>query len=345
MVRSVRTTASRLTALLLALLALAAFAGACAAGLGLAIRGEGASEAAPAARVGAKPTATPTPAPAPSGRAGSVLRDLAYAHASPAQKLDLHLPAADGALRPVVLYIHGGGFHVGDKAGGHFAPIRDAALRRGYAIASANYRLTQEATFPAQINDVKAAIRWLRARASRYDLDPTRVAVWGASAGGNLAALAGTSGGVAALAGRSQDARRWSDRAQAVVDWCGPITFLRTNADVRAAGFGPRHSRRPGSYLSRYLGAALPAVPGRVRAADPTTYISPDDPPFFIEHGTADGTVPTRQSIRFAAALERTLGADKVTLKILPGARHMGAEFFTPQNLAQVFDWLAAQLQ
>ncbi len=343
MIRSVHATASRLTALLLVLLALAAFAGACAAGLGLAIRSEGTSEAAPSSRVSAKPT--PTPTPAPSGRPRPVLRDLAYAGGSPAQKLDLHLPAADGALHPVVLYIHGGGFHVGDKAGGHFAPIRDAALRRGYAVASVNYRLTQEATFPAQINDVKAAIRWLRARASRYDLDPTRIAVWGASAGGNLAALAGTSGGVAALAGRSKHLRRWSDRAQAVVDWCGPITFLRTNADVRAAGFGPRHSRRPESYLSRYVGAALPVAPGRVRAADPTTYISPDDPPFFIEHGTADGMVPMRQSIRFSAALEETLGPDKVTLKILPGAHHMGAEFFTPQNLAQVFDWLAAQLQ
>ena len=245
----------------------------------------------------------------------------------------------------MVLYIHGGAFHTGDKAGGHLAPIRDAALRRGYAVASVNYRLTHEATFPAQINDVKAAIRWLKKNASRHDLDPTRIAVWGSSAGGNLAALAGTSGDVAALAGRRQGDGGWSDRVQAVVDWYGPITFLRTNADVRAAGFGPRHSRRPESYLSRYLGAALPAVRGRARAADPTTYISPDDPPFFIEHGTADGMVPVRQSVRFAAALERTLGRDKVTLKILPGARHVGAEFFTPDNLTRVFDWLDAQLR
>ncbi len=353
MTRIIPKTPAGLTPLVIALLALLAFAGACAVVLVLAARGESTSSAAQSAIASAGPTSLPTPSgrpgptsvPTPSGRPGPVLRDLAYARHSPAQKLDLHLPAAGGTPHPVILYIHGGGFHVGDKARGHLAPIRDAALRRGYAVASINYRLTHEASFPAQINDVKAAIRWLRARASRYDLDPTRIAAWGGSAGGNLAALAGTSGGVAKLAGRHRGNRRQSDRVQAVVDWYGPISFLRTNADVRAAGFGPGGSRRPGSYMSRYLGAALPTVPGRARAADPTTYISADDPPFFVEHGTADGTVPLRQSIRFAAALEKKLGPDKVTLKILPGARHVGAPFFTPRNIALVLDWLDAQLR
>ncbi len=87
----------------------------------------------------------------------------------------------------------------------------------------------------------------------------------------------------------------------------------------------------PGSFLSQYLGAALPTVPGKVRAADPTTYISADDPPFFIEHGTADATVPVQQSTLRRCARNRALGPDKVTLKILPGAVHVDAAFFTPE--------------
>ena len=244
----------------------------------------------------------------------------------------------------MILYIHGGGFSGGDKAGGHLAPVL-AALPRGYAVASVNYRLSGEATFPAQINDVKAAIRWLRAGAARHELDPTRIAAWGGSAGGNLAALAGTSGGVAALSDPDQGNAGRSERVQAVVDWYGPISFLRTDADVRAAGFGRTGSNGPESFLSQYLGAALPTVPGKVRAADPTTYISADDPPFFIEHGTADATVPVQQSTRFAAALETTLGPAEVTLVLLPGAGHVDAAFFTPENIDLILDWLDEQLR
>jgi acetyl esterase/lipase len=297
--------------------------------------GHGGGEASPATRAGGS---------SGSPRARSVLTDLAYAGVSPAQKLDLHLPATGRPPYPVIVFIHGGGFLYGNKRDGQAAPALEG-LRRGYAVASIDYRLSPEAKFPAQIEDVKSSIRWLRANAAKYRLDPARIAVWGSSAGGDLAALAGTSGDVARLAGLRPANAGYSDRVQAVVDWYGPISFLKTDQDFRAGGRGPANYDAAGSFLSRYLGAALPTVPGRVRAADPTTYITPGDPPFFIEHGTADGTVPVRQSTRFAAALARVLGRDQVSLRLLPGAGHADAAFFTRENVGRILDWLDGRLK
>ena len=178
----------------------------------------------------------------------------------------------------MVVAIHGGGFLSGDKADVLIAPVLEA-LRRGYAVVGVNYRLSEEATFPAAIIDVKAAIRWLRAHAGEYQLDPARFAAWGHSAGGTLAALAGTSGGVAALAGPDPQNADQSDRLQAVVDWYGPISFLLTDRDFRVAGFRRASAEGPQSFLSQYLGAPLREVPGEVKAADPITYVTPDDPP------------------------------------------------------------------
>ncbi len=276
--------------------------------------------------------------------ARSVYTDLAYAGASPAQKLDLYLPAAGEAPHPVIIAIHGGGFARGDKADGQITPLLEA-LERGYAVAAVNYRLSGEATFPAAIHDIKAAIRWLRANAATYDLDPERIAAWGHSAGGMLAALAGTSGGVAALADPSLGNAAQPDTIQAVVDWYGPISFLKMDPDLRASGAGRADVDFPASSLSLFLGGALTTLRRQVRAADPITYVTADDPPVFIEHGTADGTVPVQQSKRFAAAIARVLGADKVTIRLLPGARHVDPAFFTPENVNSVLDWLDRQLQ
>jgi acetyl esterase/lipase len=339
---SIRKT---LTPVLLAVLALAPAAAA------LAGCGESAGGAAPSGSAGgAAPSASPSAAasatPASSAGAGArpAYSNVAYAGDSPAQKLDIYLPKSGAAPYPVIVAIHGGGFMSGGKADRQIAPMIQS-VTHGYAVVSINYRLSGEARFPAQINDVKAAIRWVRANAARYGFDPTRIAAWGDSAGGNLAALAGTSGGVARLSDPGQGNASRSDRVQAVVDWFGPISFRRMAADFRANGAdrAKRYSAR--TFESQYLGAALRTVPGRVRAADPTTYISPGDPPFLIEHGTADATVPVQQSKRFAAALRRTLGPRKVTLKLLRDAGHLDATFFTAANRDLVLDWLDARMK
>ena len=228
--------------------------------------------------------------------------DVAYSTESSAQTLDIYLPEAGMAPYPVVVAIHGGSFKWGDKSDGQIAPML-SALGRGYAVVSINYRLMDEAKWPAQLEDAKAAIRFLRAHAVAYELDPNRMAAWGDSAGGELAALLGTTGGVIVSAGSYQSNGGQSDRVQAVVDWFGPIDS--------------------GALAS----------------------ISPDAPPFLIEHGTNDRTVWVEQSKRLAAALTRTLGAEKVTLKLFDGAGHLDPVFASRQNLDFVLDWLDAHLK
>ena len=276
--------------------------------------------------------------------ARTVLTDLAYAGDSPSQKLDLYLPAAGEAPYPMILAIHGGGFVSGDKADGQITPVLEA-LGRGYAVAGVNYRLSGEATFPAAINDVKAAIRWLRAHADEYQLDPSRFAAWGQSAGGNLAALAGTSGDLPVLRGPHPANAGQSDKLQAVVDWYGPISFLHTDRDFRIAGFESPSAADPTSFMSLYLGAPLTEVPGKVKAADPITYITPDDPPVLIEHGAADSIVPYPQSERFAEAMAERAGPDSATLRIFPGAGHVDPVFFSQEHIDAVLDWLDRQLK
>jgi acetyl esterase/lipase len=274
-----------------------------------------------------------------------VYRDLAYDEKSPAQKLDLYLPDNGRPPYPVLVAIHGGGFMAGDKADGQIIPVL-AGLTRGYAVASAGYRLSGEAKFPAAISDVKAAVRWLRSRADEFGLDGSRVALWGDSAGGNLAALAGTSGDAAALRGPHPANPGYPDTVQAVVDWFGPISFLHTDADFRAAGFHGRPSADDGgSFMSEYLGAPLDEVPDKVRASDPITYLTPGDPPILIEHGTADGTVPYPQSVRLARAYAEVAGQDRVTLRLLRGAGHVDADFYDERHLDEVLDWLDARLK
>jgi len=271
-------------------------------------------------------------------------RDLVYDDESPLQALDIYLPDNGDRPYPVLVAIHGGGFSGGDKEDGQLIPVL-SGLTRGYAVASIDYRLSPEATFPAAISDVKAAVRWLRAHAAEYGLDGSRIALWGDSAGGNLAALAGTAGDTDALRGPDPANADQADTVQAVVDWFGPISFLQTDRDFEEAGFDRPSAVDGRSFLSEYLGAPLDEVPGKVRASDPITYLTPADPPILIEHGTADGTVPYAQSVRLARAYEKAVGEDAVTLRPLRGAGHVDPAFYSRQHLDEVLDWLDARLK
>ena len=341
---------------LLALLALAlvAPAGAALAACGGSAAGPApstsatASSSSPAPGAAASPAATARPTqtvkPAAGATPGAVLKDLAYADASPYQRLDLYLPVNGTAPYPVIVAIHGGGFEAGSKGDGQVGPMIEGA-KRGYAVAAIDYRLSGEAIFPAAIQDVKASIRWLRANAARYRLDPARFAAWGDSAGGNLAALAGTSAGVPALSDPALGNAGQSDAVQAVVDWFGPISFLKVDDDFRASRAGAGGHSSGGSFESQYLGAPLASVPDKVRAADPITYISAGDPPFLIQHGDADATVPVQQSQRLAAALRKVIGPQNVELTIFPGAGHMTPAIYSAANAEYVLDWLDAKLK
>jgi len=272
--------------------------------------------------------------------------DVPYAALSNAQKLDIYLPddAAGKASYPVIVSIHGGAFMFGDKADGQLTPMLEG-LKHGYAVVSINYRMSGEALFPKNINDVKAAIRWIKANASQYKLDANKIALWGGSAGGNLSSLAGTSGDVKELEDMSLGNSSQSSRVQAVVDWFGPTDFLAMDDQLRETGNGTPDHSAANSPESKVLGQKITAIPDRVREANPETYITPDDPPFFIEHGTKDNLVPTQQSINFAKKLGAVLGKEKVTLRLLEGSKHGGPAFETPENLKLVFAFLDAHLK
>jgi acetyl esterase/lipase len=257
-------------------------------------------------------------------------------------KLDLYVP--DGATSPVplIVWIHGGGWQSGDKQlGPNSHPLRYA--RNGYAVASINYRLSDEAIFPAQIYDAKAAIRWLRANAAQYNLDVTRFGAWGQSAGGHLASLVGTSGDVKNLEGAVGGNLQFSSRVQAVVDWYGPTDFLRQTAQLTQNGCPNPDHDSPDSAESRLMGCAIQTCQDAVRRANPMTYVSADDPPFFIEHGTSDCTVAPGQS-RIFQNLFQSVGHDS-SLTFLQGAGHGGPEFTAESNLLLVDAFWNAKLR
>lgn len=264
----------------------------------------------------ARPDREPDGAP----RGVRVLRDLEFAKVGGRSlKLDLYLPGkpagADGeSAPPLVIWIHGGAWRAGNKDRPPAAPLAG----RGYAVASISYRLSQEATFPAQLHDCKAAVRWLKAHAKEYGYDPDRVGVWGASAGGHLAALLGTTGDVKDLEGDVGDHPDPASRVQAVVDWFGPTDFLRMNAH-RPPGARQDHDT-PDSPESQLIGGPIQQNPDKAKRANPITYVSKDDPPFLLMHGDRDPLVPHHQSELLAAALKGT-GVD-ATLHTVKGAGH-----------------------
>jgi acetyl esterase/lipase len=261
-----------------------------------------------------------------------VHRDLAYvAGGHDRQKLDLFLPAK-GTNLPLIINIHGGAFRMGTKSDG--VPLD--YLAKGYAVASIGYRLSQHAIFPAQIEDCKAAVRWLRANASKYGLDPNRFAAWGPSAGGHLAAMLGTTGDVREF--EVGDNLNVSSRVQAVVDYFGPTDFLQMDAHRPPNGMVHDPADSPESQL---VGGAIQENKGKTVRANPITYVTKDDPPFLIVHGDSDPLVPHHQSELIVAALEKS--GVPVTFYTVKGAGHGG---FTDPKVAELTtEFLAKHLR
>jgi acetyl esterase/lipase len=262
----------------------------------------------------------------------TVHRDLPYVeNGHPRQRLDLYLPAL-GADAPLIVWIHGGAFRMGSKE--DRVPLE--MLERGYAIASLNYRLSQHARFPAQIEDCKAALRWLRANAATYNLDPERFASWGESAGGHLAAMLGAAGDERSLEVGAH--LEHSSRVQAVLDFFGPTDFLQMDAHRLPEGQVHDVADSPESEL---LGGPIQERPAAVARANPVSYVTAHAPPFLIVHGDRDPLVPYHQSTLLAAALEAA--GVPVTLYTVVGAGHGG--FDDPQISTLVHEFLAAHLR
>jgi acetyl esterase/lipase len=253
----------------------------------------------------------------------TVLRDIEYVPGGhERQKLDLYLPSpaqTQGAVkgkRPLLVWVHGGAWRASSKE--RCPAVR--FVRQGYAVASINYRLSQQATFPAQIEDCKAAIRWLRANADQHGCDPNRFGVWGASAGGHLVALLGTAGDVNEFdVGGHKDV---SSRVQAVCDFFGPTDFAQMSRFAGTMDHDAANS--PESLL---IGGAVQENKDKVQRANPITYVTKDDPPFLIVHGDKDPLVPHHQSKLLHEALT-SAGVD-TTFYTVRGGGHGG--FQDPQ--------------
>jgi acetyl esterase/lipase len=236
--------------------------------------------------------------------------------------LDVYTPKPKPGLSlPMVLYVHGGNWNSGDSrhalAFADFPRALAGLAAQGYVVASLNYRLSQEAHFPAALQDVKAAIRWLRGHAGAYGGDPTRVAVWGMSAGGQLAAMAGATCGVMHFEPEGNfgyDAP--SDCAEAVIDWFGP-TDLENLADDNGKPAKTGAKTEEGGYLGCEPAACPPGV---VKLASPQAFVSESTPPFLIQHGAADTSVSPKQSQRLYDVLKQKGVPAEIVL--YPGAGH-----------------------
>ena len=237
----------------------------------------------------------------------SVRRDIVFTSIGSRElKLDLYQPADVPAPQPTIVWFHGGGWTAGSK---NFPGPAAKLVGRGYAVASAEYRLAGEATFPAAVHDAKAAVSFLRLHAADFGLDPERFRAFGISSGAYLAVFVGTTGDLPEFEAHAV-CRRASSRVQAVCDWFGPTDFTQLGEDY----YGPN------SPESMFLGGPVPEHLELARRANPIAYITPADPPMLIVHGELDKIVPLQQSKLLYRALQAA-GVES-TLVEVPGAGH-----------------------
>lgn len=259
--------------------------------------------------------------------------DLPYGK-DQAQRFDVWRPEGKGPF-PVVLAVHGGGFAFGDKRG-HDGLAEDIAVLRahGIAVASTNYRTSDQAPFPAAAQDVTAALAELHRQAPSLGLDPNHIALWGKSAGANLALLVGLA------AGRRPIGDGMATPVVGIIAMYPPIRFDVMDAQLRNSACGDKAAVHDAaeSFESKWLGAPLQSRPDLVAQASPLTYVSANSPPVLVQAGSADCMVPHKQSIMLADAM-RKAGAP-VRIDILPGAKHIDAVFDEPENLRVVVSFL-----
>jgi acetyl esterase/lipase len=272
--------------------------------------------------------------------------NIVYGTSNAAQKMDIYLPAAR-APYPVVVMIHGGGWVIGDKQEYKTSIKTEALLIRGYAVVAINYRLSGVSKFPTQIQDVKAAIRYIRANASTYKLNSNKIGAWGTSAGGHLAALLATSSGVNALEDFTIGDATQSSKIQAAIDWFGPTDFLQMDNQVIAQGCsaGNANHNQANSPESQLMGFAIQTQPLVTQTANPISYVSADDCPIYIQHGNNDCTVPFRQGQILFNALLPLKNSTDVKFDLLTGSGHGTGKFEQIETVNLMIDFLDRYLK
>lgn len=261
-----------------------------------------------------------------------VLKDLPYVTGGHArQKLDLYLPQEPKG--PLLVYIHGGAWWGGSKDGAYNLELLD----KGYAVASVEYRFSQDEVFPAQIQDCKAAVRWLRAHAKEHGYDPERIAVCGDSAGGHLTALMATTGDT-----REFDVGENLDQSSAVtcgIDYYGPTDFVTW----QPASDDPMIQRGgKGSCLEQLFGGPTDEKLALAKQASPVTWVTKGDAPLLVLHGTEDPLVKVRQSELLVADYKEA--GVEVELDVIEGAGHGGPRFSEAPRRSRIHEFLKRHL-
>jgi acetyl esterase/lipase len=262
------------------------------------------------------------------------LKDIEYARVGvKALKLDLYVPTR--SERPaVVVWVHGGAWRSGSKNNPSVLPL----TQRGYAVASVDYRLSPETQFPAQIHDIKAAIRYLRAKATEYKISTDQIAATGGSAGGHLAALVGVSNGVKALEGNVGPHTEQSSDVQAIAVFYGASNLTTILAQSTPHGLNVRTPA-----LELLLGGSPDSKAELAKLASPVFHVDPRDPPLLWFHGDQDPQMPINQAHEMVGAYKKH--GLSATLEPVYGGGHGGKLFFTSEQFAQTAEFLDRALK
>ena len=261
-----------------------------------------------------------------------VIRDLEFARAGDvALKLDLHLPR-EKARAPLIVWVHGGAWRSGSKKDMPLGKL----VEDGYAVASVDYRLSTQAKFPAQIHDLKAAVRFLRGHGAEWKLPVKKILIAGDSAGGHLAALVGVSNGHAELEGAVGGDRAPSSDVQGIISFYGGANLTTILQQSTPHGLGVRVPA-----LELLLGGQPDETPVLARLASPVFHVDKNDPPLLLLHGDQDPQMPVNQALELLGTYQKVKAP--VQLEIVHGAAHGGAMFYDDERIAVVRKFLRRQ--
>lgn len=297
--------------------------------------------------------------PEPSGSdmvdVGGVSRkwlDVPYAAESPSQVLDIYLPEEGEGPFPLYIFIHGGAFIAGDKQDVQFLLAADG-INRGFAVASVEYRKGFESKAPNALYDVKTAIRFLRAHAEEYRLDPARFALGGDSAGAYYAVFAAATAGLPGFDGPDPLFPEVSGAVKAVVAQCGCYDLVGMTPPPEVEAKAPKEfvpGTVPANLMSIYVGVNLRLIRDAAALLDPLTYIAKDFPPTLVQVGRDDRIVSCTESLRLAETIEKRCGKDRVRFEIFDGWNHCAlnhivtADWFMKANQDRIFGFLGEYL-
>ena len=287
--------------------------------------------------------------PVAGGESDADFPNVSYASNSSTQVMDIFLPENATGSDPVIVVVHGGGFAFGSQTMEIIRPVIEAGTANGYVVASVDYRKSSEAVFPGALADVKAAVRYLRANAGEYGIDPEQVVIWGESAGAYLSLMTALTPEAAELNGDVTDNLEQSSAVAALVDFYGPVEFYTMDDEYRSMGREDSTFATDASFESKFLGQAIGQDKEKTYTAWWGTYVDQLPDGFalraWVQAGDADNSVPYTQSKNFAAKLAEVIGEDSVTFGLIEGAGHEDPLFYTEENLSRIFDFLAEALR